>query len=111
MTGHTTAVDELIMLHSLVYAGGPLPDEVEVVRRGDAVDHVRIALGRPLTVEALSGGFGPAREVPRQPAGGRRVVFPDTQPGEGQRAVTVIAELDRAGQVSAVVFRPDDLTG
>ncbi|MBP2330100.1 hypothetical protein JOF56_010485 [Kibdelosporangium banguiense] len=103
-------VDELIMLRSLVHAGGPVPAGTEVIRREGAIDHVRVPLDSPITVDDLAAGFGPGRDVPRQPAGGRRVIFPDTQPGEGQRAVTVIAELDRSGQVTTVVLRPDDFT-
>ncbi|MET0236389.1 MAG: hypothetical protein ABW224_17205 [Kibdelosporangium sp.] len=105
-----SAVDELIMLRSLVHAGGPVPDGVEVTRRDGLIDHVRVPLTTPLAMDDLTAGFGPGRDVPRQPTGGRRVIFPDTQPGDGQRAVTVIAELDRSGQVTAVVLRPDDFS-
>jgi hypothetical protein len=105
-----TAVDELILLRSLVYAGGPVPDGVEVTRRGGVIDHARVPVTSPVALEDLTVAFGPGRDVPRQPAGGRRVIFPDTQPGDGQRAVTVIAELNRSGQVIAVVLRPDDFT-
>ena len=105
-----TAVDDLIMLRSLVHAGGPIPDGVEVTRRDGVIDHARVPVTSPVALEDLTVAFGPGRDVPRQPAGGRRVIFPDTQPGDGQRAVTVIAELTRSGQVTAVVLRPDDFT-
>jgi hypothetical protein len=36
--------------------------------------------------------------------------LPDIEPRDGERTVTVVAELNRAGQVTAVVLRPDDFT-
>lgn len=111
-------LDELSTLRSLVHAGDPIAEDappagtvVQVRRRADgAINHVRIGLVAPAEINELAGSFGSPRELPRLPTGGRRVIFPATQPGDGERAVTVIAELNRAGQVTAVVLRPDDFT-
>ncbi|GAB3891514.1 hypothetical protein GCM10029964_064810 [Kibdelosporangium lantanae] len=111
-------IDELVMLRSLVHASGtvaedtpPVGTSVRAVRRsGDVLDHVRVEFTEPVDLAGLTAGFGPSRELPKLPSGGRRAVFPDTQPGDGQRGVTVLAELDRAGHATALVLRPDDFT-
>jgi hypothetical protein len=111
-------IDDLIMLRSVVHATGRVAEDappdgtaVRVVRGdGGVLDHVRVEFTEPVDVGGLAGGFGPSRELPRLPSGGRRAVFPDTQPADGQRSVTVLAELDRAGQATALVLRPDDFT-
>lgn len=112
-------IDELVMLRSLVHATGtaaedapPAGTAVRLVRgAGGGLEHVRVELTEPVDLEGLADDFGPSRELPRLPSGGRRAVFPDTQPGDGQRGVTVLAELNATGQVTALVLRPDDFTG
>jgi len=111
-------IDELVTLRSLVHAGGRIAEDappagtvIRVLRRADGtINHVYIGLVAPIEIHELAGSFGAPRELPRLPTGGRRVIFPATQPDGGERAVTVIAELNRAGQVTAVVLRPDDFT-
>lgn len=111
-------IDDLVRLRSMVHSGGPMAEDtppagtvVRVLRRDDgAINHVHVGLAVPAEINELASGFGPPRELPRLPTGGRRVVFPATQPNDGERSVTVIAELNRAGQVTAVVLRPDDFT-
>jgi hypothetical protein len=111
-------IDELIMLRSLVHAAGTIAEDapptgtaVQVVRRdGGVINHVRVGFTDPIEVDELAGAFGPPRELPRLPTGARRVIFPDTQPNDGQRGVTAIAELNRTGQATALVLRPDDFT-
>jgi hypothetical protein len=103
---------EVAGLRAALHAGAPLPDStdaVQVVLRADGVvNHVRVALPEPVSLEDLAGEFGTPRELPRLPSGARRVAFAQTGPREGERTVTVLAELDRFGRVTAVVLRPDD---
>ncbi|MEV4318216.1 hypothetical protein [Actinocrispum sp. NPDC049592] len=108
-------IDELVMLRSLVHATGTVSDDappsVRVVHGpGGGLDHVRVEFTEPVALQDLSAGFGPSRELPRAPSGARRAVFPDTEPGDGQRGVTVLAELNRAGEATTLILRPDDFT-
>jgi hypothetical protein len=54
-------------------------------------------------------GFGAAIRLPRQLYAPARVIFPDTAPLDGQRAVTVFAELDEDGKAIELTFRPERL--
>lgn len=92
-------------------AEGPGPaGVVSLVRRaGGELDHVRVTPPAAVDVEELAARFGPPSYPPRTAAGGRRVLFPSTGPRDGERTITVLAELDGAGRAAAVVLRPDDL--
>lgn len=104
--------DELEALRSALNRGEEPPEVagVEVVRRaGGELDHVRVTPPAPVEVEELASRFGPPSYLPRTPAGARRALFPETSPRDGERATTVLAELDAAGRARVVVLRPDDL--
>ena len=110
MTGAIEALREALTRGEEPAEGVSDVGTVEVVRRpGGALDHVRVALAEPADVVELAQRFGAPSFPPRTPAGGRRAVFPATSPGDGERSVTVLAELDRWDRVAAVVLRPDDL--
>jgi hypothetical protein len=82
---------------------------VQVVRRSDGeLNHVRIRFDTPLDIDSLTEHFGAVQNLPSLPSGGRRAAFPDTGPHAGQRTTTVLAELDDADRVIALVFRADD---
>ena len=49
--------------------------------------------------------------LPLRRGGAPGVVLPDTVPGDGERSVTVMADLDESGRAVAVILRVDDLTG
>jgi hypothetical protein len=107
---------ELQALRELLTRGGEPPEgaggagALRVVRRpGGGLDHVRVTLTGPVELADLARHFGPPRLLPSTPTGGRRALFPQTSPGDGQRATTVLAELDDAGRARVVVLRPDDL--
>jgi len=110
MTGDLEALRSALDRGEEPPEGGGGAGTVEVVRRaGGELDHVRVTLPAPADVEELARRFGPPSFLPRTPAGGRRALFPSTSPGEGERATTVLAELDRSGRAVVVVLRPDDL--
>lgn len=107
-------IDQLDALRAALGRGEvPAPDPagaVEVVRRPNGeVDHVRVTPAVPIDLDELASRFGPARTLPRLPSGGRRALFPATLPADGERAITVLAELDLDGRAAVVVLRPDDL--
>jgi hypothetical protein len=89
-------------------ATSELPAGVQVVRRGETLDHVRVRVQPPVPVDALAERFGPARALPAAPTGSRRVVFDETSPAADEAGCTVIAALDRDGQVTEVVLRRDE---
>jgi hypothetical protein len=102
---------EIVALRRKVAADDvPSPsDQIEVAyRAGNVLNHVRVRLVTPSTLDDLALEFGPAQELPMLPSGARRALFPDTLPGDGERSITVLAELDRVNRVTAVVLRPDD---
>lgn len=83
------------------------PEIVTVPGRG-SIDHVSVKPAEPTTVEMLEGILGPARRLPRRPAGGSRtVLFGDTLPGEGESGATVLAEIDEDDHVSRLIVRAD----
>lgn len=113
----TTTTDRLIALRALLHAGDPVAEEMSPIGQvsvlhdpSGGVDHVQVLLTSPIEVADLVGSFGEPRELPRLPTGARRVIFPDTQPKDGERAITLVAELDRSGHVTAIMLRPDDFT-
>jgi hypothetical protein len=102
---------ELAALRAALERGEePSPSgDVEVVRgQGGQLDHVRVTLAEPVNLAELADAFGTPTLLPPNPAGGRGAVFRDTQPGDGERGITVLAELDAAGRAVVVVLRPDD---
>jgi hypothetical protein len=105
-------IDRLAALRSALGQGEepPAGSDLEVVHgAGGEVEHVRVTLTAPLDVEELARRFGPASLLPRLPAGGRRALFRETSPGDGERSATVLAELDGSGKARAVILRLDDL--
>jgi hypothetical protein len=113
----TAAVEALEALRAAVTRGEE-PTEgasspagvVSVARRADGeLDSVRVTPAEPFAVEELAARFGPPAYLPRNPAGGRRALFPSTGPRDGERTTAVLAELDGAGRAAVVVLRPDDL--
>ena len=110
MSDSLDALREALMGDEEPVAGAGLAGDVEVVRRADgALDHVRVTLPAPTAVEELAARFGPPSYLPRTPSGGHHVLFPATSPRDGERATTVLAELDGEGKAVVVVLRPDDL--
>lgn len=83
--------------------------DVSTVPRKDAIDHVRVKLAAPVTVEELEGVWGPAHPLPRLPSGGstRTVMFDSTLPGEGESGATVLAEADDKGCIESLIVRAD----
>ena len=69
-----------------------------------------ITPARPASLAGLSAAFGTATPLPRRPSGGgRTVLFKATLPGDGERGVTVLAELDERGRAARVLLRRDEL--
>jgi hypothetical protein len=64
-------------------------------------DHVEIVLGAGLALAELGKPLGPARAVPRAPHGPPSVVF------DAADGWTVLAALDRDGEVRSVIVRRD----
>ncbi len=110
VVGHLEALRAALTRDEPVADGAGPAGAVQVVRRGGVVDHVRVRLPEPADVGRLAGRFGAATRLPTSPAGGRLVLFPGTGPADGERATTVLAQLDHAGRATVVLLRPDDLT-
>jgi hypothetical protein len=110
LVGHLDALRAALTRGEPVADGAGPAGAVQVVHRGGVVDHVRVTLPEPAGIERLAGRFGAATRLPRSPAGGRLVLFPATVPADGERATTVLAQLDHAGRATVVLLRPDDLT-
>jgi hypothetical protein len=77
--------------------------EVEVTARWgtDEPDHAEIVLAAGLALAELEELLGPARAVPRAPHGPPGVVF------DAADGWTVLATLDRGGEVRSVMVRRD----
>lgn len=62
----------------------------------------------PATVSELERLLGPARRLPRNPAGGDcTVLFVDTLPAAGGSGATVLAEIDDDDRVRRLIVRAD----
>ncbi|MFC4554331.1 hypothetical protein [Georgenia faecalis] len=73
----------------------------------DADGLLTLDLAEPVDLAALAAALGPARALPTNPAGGRALVlFGETLPDEGERGVTVLAEVDGETAVR-LLLRPD----
>jgi hypothetical protein len=66
---------------------------------------------RPAALAGLSAAFGAATQLPRRPSGGApTVLFRATLPADGERGVTVLAELDERGRAARVLLRRDEFS-
>lgn len=81
--------------------------EIVAVPGERTLAHVSVRPAEPTSVADLEEILGPARRLPREPSGGRTVMFTDTLPGEGESGATVLAEVDEDDRVSLLIVRAD----
>jgi hypothetical protein len=81
--------------------------EIVAVPGERALAHVSVRPAEPITVADLEKILGPGRRLPREPSGGRTVMFTDTLPGDGESGATVLAEVDEDGRVNRLIIRAD----
>jgi hypothetical protein len=90
-------------------AGSPVLAGHEVnLLTGGEVDHVIVTPRGGVRLSELEKELGPARPLPRRPAGGTRtVLFDRTLPDEGTSGATVLAEVNDDGAVGRLIVRLD----